>query len=149
MKIGEAAAASGLTTKTIRYYEDEGLLPRPDRRESGYRDYGDADVERMVFLRRARDFGFSLKEMRELLGMLEDHHRRAGDVRALTVSHIERLDRQLAEMRSLRAQLAELTEACAGGDSHHCAILEVLAAGRVAQPTTQSAKRAKTERTPA
>ena len=127
MNIGELSEKSKVPAKTIRYYEEIGLLPEAARGANGYRSYGSRDVERLTFLRRARAFGFTLDECRELLAMLSNPRRKSADVKALTEDHIRELDAQLKELRALRKQLAELADACAGDDTAECAILQALA----------------------
>lgn len=127
MNIGDLAREARVPAKTIRYYEEIGLLPLAARGANGYRTYGPRDVERLTFLRRARAFGFSLDDCRELLGLLNNPGRKSADVKALTEEHIKELDAQLKELRALRKHLAELTHACAGDERSECAILEALA----------------------
>lgn len=127
MNIGDLAREARVPAKTIRYYEEIGLLPLAARGANGYRTYGPRDVERLTFLRRARAFGFTLDDCRELLGLLNNPGRKSADVKALTEEHIKELDAQLKELRALRKHLAELTHACAGDERSECAILEALA----------------------
>lgn len=129
MNIGELATRAGVPAKTIRYYEESGLIPPAKRDTNGYRIYGPADVERLRFLRRARAFDFSIEECRDLLGLLGDPHRKSADVKELTERHIEDLDQKLKELRALRKQLAELSDACSGDESADCAILDALVSG--------------------
>lgn len=127
MNIGDLARETRVPAKTIRYYEEIGLLPEAMRSANGYRTYAPRDVERLVFLRRARSFGFTLEDCRALLDLLNNPKRKSADVKALTQKHIEELDAQLKELRALRKQLAELTDACAGDEGSACAILDALA----------------------
>jgi len=129
MNIGELADRSGVPAKTIRYYEKSKLIPPAKRDVNGYRIYGPADVERLEFLRRARAFDFSIEECRALLQMLGDPHRKSGDVKRLTEGHIASLDQKLKELRALRKQLGELSQACSGDESADCAILDALVSG--------------------
>jgi len=129
MNIGELAEHSGVPAKTIRYYEESGLIPPAKRDFNGYRIYGPADVERLQFLRRARAFDFSIEECRALLKMLGNPRRKSADVKKLTEGHIAALDQKLKELRALRKQLAELSEACSGDEGAECAILEALVSG--------------------
>src|SRR5690606_8033734 len=92
MNIGEASAASGVSAKMIRYYEQAGLIPPADRSHSGYRSYGDADVHRLRFIRRARDLGFQVAEIGELLDLWNDRSRRSADVKRLAQAHIADLE---------------------------------------------------------
>ena len=126
MNIRQAAEASGLTVKTVRYYDDIGMV-RAARRDNGYRDYGDDDVHKLSFLQRARGLGFSIEDCRQLLSLYEDEHRVSADVKALTLAHIEQIDRKLAELQSLRQTLSRLAEACKGDNRPDCPILADLA----------------------
>lgn len=126
MNISLAAARSGLPAKTIRYYEDIGLL-RPSRAVNGYRRYEEADIHKLRFLQRARGLGFSIGECRRLLSLYEDPDRASADVKALAQAHLDDIDRKLAELRSLHDTLARLIEACHGDHLPDCPILDDLA----------------------
>ena len=127
MNIGEAARRSGLAPKTIRYYEESGLTRPPARGGNGYRDYSDADVHRLRFVRHARDLGFSVDECAALLSLYDDKHRHASDVKALVTQHIGAIDAKMAELERLRATLQHLVNCCAGDHRPDCPILEGLA----------------------
>ena len=126
MKIGDVADASGLSTKTIRYYEDIGLI-RPARGTNGYRDFAESDVHKLAFLARARSLGFSIEECRTLLSLYEDRDRASADVKALAEAHLRRIDRKIAELAGLRGTLAELVARCHGDARPDCPILDDLA----------------------
>lgn len=128
MNIGSAAQRSGLPPKTIRYYEDIGLV-RPARRANGYRDYDDSDVHKLRFLQRSRNLGFSIEECRQLLSLYEDKHRASADVKALAQARIDDIDAKISELQGLRATLARLIASCHGDDRPDCPILEDLAGG--------------------
>jgi MerR family copper efflux transcriptional regulator len=149
MQIGEASHATGVSNKMIRHYEAIGLIPAADRRDSNYRDYGAEDVHRLGFIRRARDLGFSIDEIRDLLKLWADRRRSARAVKALTERHIADLDRKIAELGEMRATLAHLAHCCDGGDRPDCPIIESLA-GEVPlphhHPSTGSRKRRETTR---
>lgn len=130
MNIGTAARESGLPTKTVRYYADIGLVRPQARGGNGYRDYGPGEVQRLKFVRRARAFGFSVEECRELLGLYADRDRASADVKQIALARIERIDAQLAELAALRDDLARLAEACKGDGRPDCAILNGLAGAR-------------------
>src|SRR6476660_9684180 len=102
MQIGEAAYATGVTAKMIRHYESIGLIPAADRRSSNYRDYGHHDVHRLGFIRRARDLGFSIEEIRDLLRLWGDTHRSSADVKLLAAAHIAELDSKIALLQEMR-----------------------------------------------
>lgn len=127
MQIGEAATRTGVSAKMIRHYEQIGLIPAADRRDSNYRDYGHHDLHRLGFIRRARDLGFSIDEIRELLRLWDDGSRSSADVKSLTLSHIGELDRKIALLAEMRATLAHLAAACDGNHRPDCPIIESLA----------------------
>tara|TARA_R110002020_G_scaffold143848_6_gene316564 strand:- start:2253 stop:2648 length:396 start_codon:yes stop_codon:yes gene_type:complete len=125
MNIGDAAAASGLPAKTIRYYEEIGLV-RPARGENGYRDFVESDVHKLVFVARARSLGFTVVECRHLLSLYEDRERASADVKAMAREHLARIDRKIADLAELRSTLGDLVERCHGDDRPDCPILESL-----------------------
>ena len=129
MNIGEAAALSGLPAKTIRYYEDVGLLPRPVRGGNGYRHYGDKEVNTLRFLKRARALGFSVEDCRELLSLYGDRKRRSADVRAVALARVAEIDRRIAEMNAMRRTLEHLAARCHGDERPDCPILDDLGGG--------------------
>ncbi len=126
MNIGQAAARSGVPPKTIRYYEEIGLIAPAARSNKGYRAYGDAEVHVLHFLQRARSLGFSVKECRQLLDLYRDPQRASADVKALTLGRIADIDRKLVELAAMRATLIKLAEACRGDQRPECPILEDL-----------------------
>lgn len=130
MQIGEVARHTGVSAKMIRHYEAIGLIPTADRRDSNYRDYCHHDIHRLGFIRRARDLGFSIEEIRNLLRLWGDTARASADVKALTEAHIAELDRKIALMGEMRQTLANLADACDGDHRPDCPIIESLAGGR-------------------
>ncbi|WP_017523493.1 Cu(I)-responsive transcriptional regulator [Pusillimonas noertemannii] len=126
MNIGQAAAASGVTAKMIRYYESVGLLPAAVRSAAGYRQYGEVDVQTLRFIRRARDLGFSLDRIRMLVGLWKDKSRKSQDVKRLAGQYIGELDQDIAKLQSIRDQLRVLADCCHGDDRPDCPILEEL-----------------------
>jgi len=126
MNIQAAASRAGLPVKTIRYYDDIGLVAA-SRRENGYRDYGDLEIHKLRFLGRARSLGFSIEDCRQLLSLYEDSSRASADVKTLAISHLEEVDRKLAELNGLRKTLSDLVHNCHGDDRPDCPILEGLA----------------------
>jgi Cu(I)-responsive transcriptional regulator len=128
MNIGDAAERSGLPAKTIRYYEEIGLL-RPGRGGNGYRDYGDADIHKLRFLQRSRGLGFSVEECRQLLALYEDRDRASADVRSIASAKLSEIDRKIRELTELRRTLETLVHACHGDTRPDCPILEELAEG--------------------
>lgn len=131
MNIGEAGRRAGLPAKTIRYYEDIGLIA-PARRTNGFRDYGETDVNSLRFLARARGLGFSVEECRHLLQLYRDKDRPSAEVRALAAGHIADIRAKIAELQTMETTLVRLVECCAGNDRPECPILEDLAGEREA-----------------
>ena len=127
MQIGEASRLTGVSAKMIRHYESIGLIPNADRRDSNYRDYGHHDIHRLGFIRRARDLGFSMEEIRDLLRLWGDTQRSSADVKALTQSHIAELDQKIRLLGEMRHTLATLADACDGDHRPDCPIIEGLA----------------------
>ena len=132
MNIGQAAAASGVSAKTIRYYEGTGLIPAAERTEAGYRLYSEADVHTLSFIRRARDLGFSVEEVERLLALWRDRNRSSAEVKTLAFEHIVALERKIAELETLRRTLADLAEHCHGDERPDCPILDDLSGNREA-----------------
>jgi Cu(I)-responsive transcriptional regulator len=124
--VAEAAAASGLPPKTVRYYDEIGLV-RPARSANGYRAYGPPELRKLAFVARARDLGFSIEDCRALLGLYEDRGRASADVKRLAGGHLQAIDRKIDELRAMRAALAELVDRCCGDDRPDCPILRGLA----------------------
>ncbi len=129
MNIGLASGISGLPAKTIRYYEDIDLV-KPSRASNGYRDYSDNDTNTLVFLKRARDLGFSISECRSLLSLYQDKSRASGDVKSLAMAKIAQIETRIEELNGLKKTLQNLAENCHGDDRPDCPILEDLAKSR-------------------
>lgn len=127
MNIGEAAAASGVTAKMIRHYEDMQLIPEASRTLAGYRMYSDKDVHILRFVRRARGLGFSIKQIADLLGLWRDQSRSSARVKALALEHIAELEHKIAEMQTMKTELERLAHCCHGDHRPECPILEQLA----------------------
>lgn len=128
MNIGEAAARSGVPAKTIRYYEEVGLIRPAPRAGNGYRDYGQRDVHVLRFVQRARSLGFSVQDCRQLLALYQDPGRASAEVKALTARRIADIDRKMEELAGMRATLVELARSCHGDERPECPILDDLAA---------------------
>jgi Cu(I)-responsive transcriptional regulator len=126
MNIGQASAASGVSTKMIRYYESIGLVPPADRRKSGYRDYGSADVHRLRFIRRARDLNFSLDQIADLLRLWSDRHRSNAEVKAIALQHVAELNERAKHLNEMANALKHLASACEGNGRPECPIIEGL-----------------------
>lgn len=127
MNIGQASARSGLNSKTIRYYESVGLVVPQRQRHNEYRDYREADVQQLAFLRRARQVGFSLAQCRDLLELYRDPDRQSARVKALVLDHVRQLEEQLDNLAAMRATLLEMAQHCSGDEGAHCAIIDGLA----------------------
>ena len=127
MKIGELSSLSGLSVDTIRFYEKQDLIPPPRRTDANYRMY-DADTpRRLIFIRKARDLGFTLQEIGQLLALSEDGHAGAGDVKERAQAKLRDLDRKISEMKAMRLSLEKLVSTCSGdGPSYECPILAAL-----------------------
>ena len=129
MNIGAAARACDLPPKTIRYYEDIGLIT-PDRRENSYRDYSDDHVHKLRFIQRARSLGFSVEDCRQLLSLYEDRSRASAHVKELAQEHLLEIERKISELTSMRDVLNTLVSSCRGDDRPDCPIIDNLAAQR-------------------
>jgi Cu(I)-responsive transcriptional regulator len=126
MNIGEVAERTGLPAKTIRYYEEIGLI-RPLRGANGYRAFRESDAHKLDFLGRARGLGFTIEECRDLLALWEDRGRASADVRAIAEAHLARIAAKIAELTAMQATLGDLVRACHGDDRPDCPILAGLA----------------------
>ena len=127
MNIGRVADQSGVTAKTIRYYESIGLIEAPDRAANGYRQYDRRDVETLRFVQRARELGFSLADVGDLLALWRDKSRASADVKSMALRHVAEMEKRIADLDSLRRTLVDLTDRCHGDDRPDCPILEDLA----------------------
>jgi len=127
MNIGQASHASGVSQRMIRHYEKIGLIPPPPRRDSGYRDYSDADVHRPRFIANARDLGFPVEEIRTLLGLWSDHSRSSAEVKALASARANKLRRKAEALEAMRRTLVDLAERCHGDRRPDCPIIDRLA----------------------
>ena len=127
MNIGEAALASGVSAKMIRYYESVALITPANRSEAGYRRYEESDVRVLRFIRHSRDLGFSIDRIRTLLALWSDRGRKSADVKALAAQYIEELDRDIRKMAAIRDELLHLADCCGGNNRPDCPILDKLA----------------------
>jgi DNA-binding transcriptional MerR regulator len=131
-KIGTLARRAGTSAPTIRYYEEIGLLPRPDRRASGQRAYGNDAAERLIFIRRCREFGFSIEQVRAFLTLMQDGKRSCAEARDLAALHLASVRAKLDELKKLEEGIAGLVKrcesSCVGGPAPDCSVLEDLAA---------------------
>jgi len=143
MNIGQAAKASGVSTKMIRYYERIGLISPADRTDSNYRDFAARDVNELRFIRRARNLGFSVEEITKLLSLWRDRTRPSREVKAIAEAHVRDLQGRIAEMQAMADTLSQLAGCCAGDERPDCPILSDLAAGPGAR-SDEDKPRAKT-----
>ncbi|MES2095931.1 MAG: MerR family DNA-binding protein [Pseudomonadota bacterium] len=126
MKIGQASSASAVSPRMIRHYEGIGLIGAAPRRDSGYRDYSDADVHRLRFIANARDLGFPIEDIRALLELWSDDSRSSVDVRRLALARAEELHRKAVSLEAMRTALIDLAERCHGDDRPACPIIDAL-----------------------
>ena len=124
--IGRAAKLSGVSAKMIRHYEAFGLIPKARRTGGDYRVYAESDLHTLRFIRRARDLGFSIKEISGLLNLWRNKRRASGEVKRLAMRHIQELDQKIEELRDMRRSLADLAQKCHGDERPECPILEDL-----------------------
>jgi MerR family copper efflux transcriptional regulator len=129
MNIGQAAKASGVSAKAIRYYEAAGLIAQASRSDGGYRVYTEADIRHLRFIRRARDLGFSIERIQHLLGLWRDKSRSSADVKRLTLEHIGEIEDKIAALIAMRDAVQELASACEGDHRPDCPILHDLDGG--------------------
>lgn len=123
MNIGKAAAASGVSAKMIRYYESIGLIPSVRRNAAGYRHYGDEDVHRLRFIRRARDLGFPVADIADLLALWQDQARASADVKRIALQHVADLERRIVQLQGMADTLRTLARDCHGDGRPDCPIL--------------------------
>ncbi|MBB3640627.1 MULTISPECIES: Cu(I)-responsive transcriptional regulator [Variovorax] len=127
VSIGEAAQRSGVSARMVRHYESLGLLPAVARTESGYRQYGEADIHTLRFIKRSRDLGFSMEEIAELVGLWNNRRRASSSVKRIAEKHLGELEQRIADMQSMRSTLAHLVHCCHGDSRPECPILDDLA----------------------
>ena len=136
MKIGEVAKAAGIGIDAVRFYEREGLLPKPARRPSGYRDYSPDAVLDLRFIKRAKELGFSLKEISELIAIDRDPDATAGDVKKLAEEKLADLADKIRSLQRMKRALREVAESCPGrGPTRDCPILRSLTADQTGKRT--------------
>ena len=129
LDIGDAAQASGVSAKMIRHYEEIGVMPKAGRTAAGYRIYRAADVHILRFIRRARDLGFTMKEIEQLLALWKNRRRASADVKRFALKHVADLERRIAELQAMRGTLMELARHCHGDGRPECPILDDLEKG--------------------
>ena len=132
MNIGQAAEASGVSAKMIRYYESIGLIPKTVRTEAGYRVYSDKDVHTLRFIGRARNLGFSVEQIADLVSLWRDRDRASKDVKRVALEHVKALERKIAELQAMAGTLKHLARTCHGDGRPDCPIIETRASDEVA-----------------
>jgi MerR family copper efflux transcriptional regulator len=135
--IGEAAALSGVSAKMLRHYESLGLLPKVGRTDAGYRQYGHDEVHTLRFIRRARDLGFGIAEIKLLLDLWQNRRRASANVKRIALEHVSDLDRRIAEMQAMKRALEALAHSCHGDERADCPILDDLATDVAPAPAAQ------------
>ncbi len=126
MKIGELAKATATKVETVRFYEKAGLLPSPARTDANYRSYGPAHLQRLSFIRRARDLGFSLDAVRDLLALADDRAKPCGAVDAIASGHLTEVERKIADLSAMREELRRVIGSCRHNPVADCKIIETL-----------------------
>lgn len=124
MNIGEAAKASGISTKMIRHYETLGIIPKAVRSDAGYRKYSDSDINILKFVKRARGLGFSMKEIKKLVNLWRNRSRASADVKALAIQHIQQMEQKIEELQAMTRTLKHLAKSCHGDHRPDCPILD-------------------------
>lgn len=127
VNIGQASKASGVSAKMIRHYEEVGLIPAANRTDAGYRQYSEAEVHSLRFIRQARDLGFSIAQIGELVGLWQNRRRSSSRVKALALAHVAELERKVASLQAMKDTLQHLAMCCHGDDRPECPILDRLA----------------------
>ncbi len=144
MNIGEAASASGVSTKMLRYYESIGLIPQACRTPAGYRTYGNRDVETLRFIRRARDFGLPMNRVKLLVGLWQDASRPSREVKKLALEQVTELEAKIGELTAMKDSLADLARRCRGDSRPDCPILHDLAGSAATVPHARPSSRPST-----
>jgi MerR family copper efflux transcriptional regulator len=139
--IGDAAIRSGVSAKMIRHYEAMGLIPKARRTAAGYRNYAESDVHILRFIARARDLGFSMRQIGDLLGLWQNRRRRSNEVKALALAHIAEMEARIGEVQAMKATLEHLVHCCHGDERPRCPILDNLAGAKVETRPASTAKR--------
>lgn len=143
MNIGDAANASGVSAKLIRYYESIDLIPEAGRTEAGYRIYSESEVQTLRFIKRARGLGFSIKQIGQLLALLHDRSRTSAQVRSVALAHVEELETKILELRAMANTLRKLAASCHNDKRPDCPILNDLAEAKLSSRLDDSAKKRK------
>ena len=129
MTIGKLSSKTGVNTETIRYYEKEGILPPPPRTESGYRVYTEEHCKRLMFVRRSRELGFSLNEIRTMLAMVDGGSLTCAEVKDVTITHLDDIREKISDLQKLEKTLQKIASQCKGGKTPNCPIIDALFQG--------------------
>jgi len=124
--IGKMAHETGVNIETIRYYERIGIMPEPDRMANGYRQFSHDELKRLIFVRKCRELGFSLREVRTLLDLVDSDHFSCGEIHQMTVGHLSKVDEKMARLRKLKTVLRQMADECSQGDVPACPIIDAL-----------------------
>lgn len=124
--IGQLAKTTGCNKETIRYYEKIGVMFSPPRTEGGHRLYDDTATKRLLFIRRTRELGFSLAQVRQLLALVDDHDYTCAEVRSFTTKHVEEIREKIADLKTIEKSLADMVSRCTGGRAPDCAVIDAL-----------------------
>ena len=126
MKIGQLSKHTDCKVETIRYYERIGLLPEPARSEGGYRIYDESHLKRLSFIRRSRELGFTIEEIRGLLNLVDGGSYTCSDVKTITMEHVEAIRQKISDLKKLEKTLSRIASQCAGDSTPECPILDAL-----------------------
>ncbi len=124
--IGVLSRETGVNIETIRYYERIGIMPKPDRTPGGYRQFSQDELKRLTFVRKCRELGFSLREVRTLLELVDSDHFSCGEIHELTVRHLRAIDEKMARLDKLKTVLTSMSNQCSRGDVPACPIVDAL-----------------------
>lgn len=126
MNIGEVAKASGVSAKMVRHYEEIGVIPKSSRSLAGYRQYSETDIHLLIFVRQARELGFTMPEVKALVGLWRNKRRKSGEVKKLALEHVARLESKIEQLSSMAKTLKHLAHCCHGDERPECPILEAI-----------------------
>jgi len=143
LSIGQVGAATGTKVETIRYYERIGLLPKPDRTSGNYRSYPSEHVHRLAFIRRARELGFAIEDVRELLDLAGHSERPCAGIDQIAARHLTMIEAKIATLKRLRRELRDTLAACAGGRVAECRVVQALSPDRLAETKSGARRQAR------
>ena len=126
MNIGEVSRASGVSAKMVRHYEEIGVIPKSSRSLAGYRQYSETDIHLLIFVRQARELGFTMPEVKALVGLWRNKRRKSGEVKKLALEHVARLENKIEQLSGMAKTLKHLAHCCHGDERPECPILEAI-----------------------